>query len=194
MEDIARMADECMKDDDEDDDDSNLEDDEDLLVGFVFIIFSLVQGFVAAIYQTYVFKFNGINTSSCPNAMQSSKTQQKSRKQKTVLLVGLLAILHIFIILHFKEYISLNGQFPSIVELLNGNKKTTFWVKYWDIVAAAELTNIRKYRFILIVRSLSIFLYPKMLMNLPLHYNNHQSNPSVHILMILVRRNRVTVF
>ncbi|TNN88511.1 Coiled-coil and C2 domain-containing protein 1B [Liparis tanakae] len=31
MEDIARMADECMKDDDEDDDDSNLEDDEDLL-------------------------------------------------------------------------------------------------------------------------------------------------------------------
>ncbi|XP_040027217.2 coiled-coil and C2 domain-containing protein 1B isoform X2 [Gasterosteus aculeatus] len=31
MEDIARMADECMKDDDEDDDDTNLEDDEDLL-------------------------------------------------------------------------------------------------------------------------------------------------------------------
>lgn len=35
MEDIARMADECMKDDDEDDDDTNLEDDEDLLVCFV---------------------------------------------------------------------------------------------------------------------------------------------------------------
>ncbi|KAM8851272.1 coiled-coil and C2 domain-containing protein 1B isoform 2-T2 [Spinachia spinachia] len=31
MEDIARMADECMKDEDEDEDDSNLEDDEDLL-------------------------------------------------------------------------------------------------------------------------------------------------------------------
>uniref|UniRef100_A0A8C9X0G4 Coiled-coil and C2 domain containing 1B n=1 Tax=Sander lucioperca TaxID=283035 RepID=A0A8C9X0G4_SANLU len=33
MEDIARMADECMRDEDEDEDDSNLEDDEDLLVG-----------------------------------------------------------------------------------------------------------------------------------------------------------------
>ncbi|KAF1383572.1 hypothetical protein PFLUV_G00133260 [Perca fluviatilis] len=31
MEDIARMADECMRDEDEDEDDSNLEDDEDLL-------------------------------------------------------------------------------------------------------------------------------------------------------------------
>ncbi|XP_062413551.1 coiled-coil and C2 domain-containing protein 1B isoform X1 [Pungitius pungitius] len=31
MEDIARMADECMKDEDEDEDDGNLEDDEDLL-------------------------------------------------------------------------------------------------------------------------------------------------------------------
>uniref|UniRef100_A0A8C3B435 Coiled-coil and C2 domain-containing protein 1B n=1 Tax=Cyclopterus lumpus TaxID=8103 RepID=A0A8C3B435_CYCLU len=49
MEDIARMADECMKDEDEDEDedDSNLEDDEDLLVGFVFIIFALMPGFVA---------------------------------------------------------------------------------------------------------------------------------------------------
>lgn len=37
MEDIARMADECMRDVDEDEDDSNLEDDEDLLVGVVFI-------------------------------------------------------------------------------------------------------------------------------------------------------------
>lgn len=32
MEDIAKMADECMKDVDEDEDDDNLEDDEDLLV------------------------------------------------------------------------------------------------------------------------------------------------------------------
>lgn len=32
MEDIAKMADECMRDVDEDEDDSNLEDDEDLLV------------------------------------------------------------------------------------------------------------------------------------------------------------------
>lgn len=32
MEDIARMADECMRDVDNDDDDSSLEDDEDLLV------------------------------------------------------------------------------------------------------------------------------------------------------------------
>lgn len=32
MEDIARMADECMRDVDEDEEDSNLEDDEDLLV------------------------------------------------------------------------------------------------------------------------------------------------------------------
>lgn len=32
MEDIARMADECMRDVDNDEDDSNLEDDEDLLV------------------------------------------------------------------------------------------------------------------------------------------------------------------
>uniref|UniRef100_A0A3P9PWZ3 Coiled-coil and C2 domain containing 1B n=1 Tax=Poecilia reticulata TaxID=8081 RepID=A0A3P9PWZ3_POERE len=33
MEDIAKMADECMRDMDEDDDDDNIEDDEDLLVG-----------------------------------------------------------------------------------------------------------------------------------------------------------------
>uniref|UniRef100_A0A668A7D9 Coiled-coil and C2 domain-containing protein 1B n=1 Tax=Myripristis murdjan TaxID=586833 RepID=A0A668A7D9_9TELE len=33
MEDIARMADDCMRDVDEDEDDDNLEDDEDLLVG-----------------------------------------------------------------------------------------------------------------------------------------------------------------
>lgn len=33
MEDIARMADECMRDVDNDEDDSSLEDDEDLLVG-----------------------------------------------------------------------------------------------------------------------------------------------------------------
>lgn len=33
MEDIARMADECMRDTDNDEDDSNVEDDEDLLVG-----------------------------------------------------------------------------------------------------------------------------------------------------------------
>lgn len=32
MEDIARMADECMRDVDEDGDDGDLEDDEDLLV------------------------------------------------------------------------------------------------------------------------------------------------------------------
>lgn len=37
MEDIARMADECMRDVDEDEDDSNLEDDEDLLVGVVYV-------------------------------------------------------------------------------------------------------------------------------------------------------------
>lgn len=36
MEDIARMADECMRDVDEDEDDFNLEDDEELLVGFVY--------------------------------------------------------------------------------------------------------------------------------------------------------------
>lgn len=33
MEDIARMADECMRDVDNDEDDCSLEDDEDLLVG-----------------------------------------------------------------------------------------------------------------------------------------------------------------
>ena len=32
MEDIARMADECMRDFDDDEEDENLEDDEDLLV------------------------------------------------------------------------------------------------------------------------------------------------------------------
>lgn len=32
MEDIAKMADECMKDVDDDEDDADLEDDEDLLV------------------------------------------------------------------------------------------------------------------------------------------------------------------
>uniref|UniRef100_A0A8C9WXR7 Coiled-coil and C2 domain-containing protein 1B n=1 Tax=Sander lucioperca TaxID=283035 RepID=A0A8C9WXR7_SANLU len=37
MEDIARMADECMRDEDEDEDDSNLEDDEDLLVGVAYL-------------------------------------------------------------------------------------------------------------------------------------------------------------
>lgn len=37
MEDIARMADDCMRDVDEDEDDSNLEDDEDLLVGVNYI-------------------------------------------------------------------------------------------------------------------------------------------------------------
>lgn len=37
MEDIARMADECMRDVDEDEDDMSLEDDEDLLVGVVYI-------------------------------------------------------------------------------------------------------------------------------------------------------------
>ncbi len=44
MEDIARMADECMRDVDEDEDDSNLEDDEDLLVSVVHIyLFSYVK-------------------------------------------------------------------------------------------------------------------------------------------------------
>lgn len=37
MEDIAKMADECMRDVDEDEEDSNLEDDEDLLVGVNYI-------------------------------------------------------------------------------------------------------------------------------------------------------------
>lgn len=32
MEDIAKMADECLRDIDEDEDDGNLEDDQDLLV------------------------------------------------------------------------------------------------------------------------------------------------------------------
>lgn len=32
MEDIAKMADECMRDVDEDEDDNDVEDDEDLLV------------------------------------------------------------------------------------------------------------------------------------------------------------------
>uniref|UniRef100_A0A672HMB4 Coiled-coil and C2 domain-containing protein 1B n=1 Tax=Salarias fasciatus TaxID=181472 RepID=A0A672HMB4_SALFA len=36
MEDIARMADECMRDVDDDEDDDNVEDDEDLLVGAFF--------------------------------------------------------------------------------------------------------------------------------------------------------------
>lgn len=45
MEDIARMADECMRDEDEDEDDSNLEDDEDLLVGVaVYLSLILCQG------------------------------------------------------------------------------------------------------------------------------------------------------
>lgn len=33
MDDIARMADECMRDVDDDEEDDNVEDDEDLLVG-----------------------------------------------------------------------------------------------------------------------------------------------------------------
>ena len=41
MEDIAKMADECMRDLDDDEDDSNLEDDEDLLVGCFCIFISL---------------------------------------------------------------------------------------------------------------------------------------------------------
>lgn len=41
MEDIARMADECMRDVDNDEDDSSLEEDEDLLVGVDFFFFSL---------------------------------------------------------------------------------------------------------------------------------------------------------
>lgn len=37
MEDIARMADECMRDMDDDEDDANLEDDEDLLVSVLYL-------------------------------------------------------------------------------------------------------------------------------------------------------------
>lgn len=37
MEDIARMADECMRDMDEDEDDADLEDDEDLLVSVLYL-------------------------------------------------------------------------------------------------------------------------------------------------------------
>lgn len=48
MEDIAKMADECMRDLDDDEDDSNLEDDEDLLVGlFLYIYISSLKGSVA---------------------------------------------------------------------------------------------------------------------------------------------------
>lgn len=43
MDDIARMADECMRDMDDDEDDSNLEDDEDLLVGAVVYIHLLLS-------------------------------------------------------------------------------------------------------------------------------------------------------
>lgn len=42
MEDIAKMADECMRDVDEDEDDSNLEDDEDLLVSVRFFYFHVM--------------------------------------------------------------------------------------------------------------------------------------------------------
>lgn len=40
MDDIARMADECMRDVDEDEEDSNLEDDEDLMVGVYLSLLS----------------------------------------------------------------------------------------------------------------------------------------------------------
>lgn len=46
MEDIAKMADECMRDVDEDEDDSNVEDDEDLLVSVHFIYFHVMPSFV----------------------------------------------------------------------------------------------------------------------------------------------------
>uniref|UniRef100_A0A8C4IY54 Coiled-coil and C2 domain containing 1B n=1 Tax=Dicentrarchus labrax TaxID=13489 RepID=A0A8C4IY54_DICLA len=45
MEDIARMADECMRDVDEDEDDSDLDDDEDLLVG-VYLSLSSYQSLI----------------------------------------------------------------------------------------------------------------------------------------------------
>uniref|UniRef100_A0A668AGJ5 Coiled-coil and C2 domain containing 1B n=1 Tax=Myripristis murdjan TaxID=586833 RepID=A0A668AGJ5_9TELE len=43
MEDIARMADDCMRDVDEDEDDDNLEDDEDLLVGVSCTVHSYLK-------------------------------------------------------------------------------------------------------------------------------------------------------
>lgn len=43
MEDIAKMADECMRDVDDDDDDDNVEDDEDLLVSVcVYFTFAVM--------------------------------------------------------------------------------------------------------------------------------------------------------
>lgn len=60
MEDIARMADECMRDLDEDEDDSNLEDDEDLLVGVNYFISVLMAGFLSVqitrLWATWLFK------------------------------------------------------------------------------------------------------------------------------------------
>lgn len=44
MEDIAKMADDCMKDVDEDEDDDNVEDDEDLLVSVCLFVDLLVVG------------------------------------------------------------------------------------------------------------------------------------------------------
>lgn len=45
MEDIAKMADECMRNMDEDDDEDDVEDDEDLLVCHVFcaVLFCLLK-------------------------------------------------------------------------------------------------------------------------------------------------------
>ncbi len=84
MEDIARMADECMRDVDEDEDDSNLEDDEDLLVGVVYIyLCSYVR--VCGCLDFWIldkvgylpdtrFKYTRVNSSSCANQMQPFNT------------------------------------------------------------------------------------------------------------------------
>uniref|UniRef100_A0A8C5BQG3 DM14 domain-containing protein n=1 Tax=Gadus morhua TaxID=8049 RepID=A0A8C5BQG3_GADMO len=74
MEDIARMADDCMKDLDEEDDDDDLEDDEDLLVGSVSAVFphpSLVVIFVvlSPVHQ---------EPSSAPGSLQRTLEERRA--------------------------------------------------------------------------------------------------------------------
>lgn len=66
MEDIARMADECMRDVDNDEDDSSLEDDEDLLVGVdSFHCIGLRTGTLSAFKYRRMSKHQGKNKLLC---------------------------------------------------------------------------------------------------------------------------------
>lgn len=72
MEDIARMADECMRDVDNDEDDSNLEDDEDLLVCVNSFDCSGLRPETEGVqvWKRQVVKVSGGKTSCCKNEIK----------------------------------------------------------------------------------------------------------------------------